>query len=161
MTDTPRAKEAPESTHPDAAAHTGLPIKVVLVVRAGLPINLTTNAAAVLAATIGARLALPPGPHAHDASGTGFPGIVTTPMPILVTDADELTELFHKARGDGRVQVAALTEVARQARSYERYLSDLARTPDAERDLVALCIAGPRNRVARLTKRLRLLGEDG
>ena len=129
--------------------------------RAGLPINLTTNAAAVLAATVGSRLALPLGPRAQDASGTSFAGIVTTPVPILVADADELTDLFDRAGADDRVLVAALTEVARRARTYESYLSDLAQTSDAQNDLVALCIAGPRNRVTKLTKHLRLLGADG
>lgn len=134
--------------------------RVVLVVRAGLPSNQSANAAAVLGATIGAAMDLPVGAAGKDGSGTRFRGIVTTPIPVLVTDRAGLTELFVKAGSDDSVHVACLTEVARQARSYETYLDDLAVTTDADDDIVALCIAGPRNRVTRLTKRLPLLGED-
>lgn len=134
--------------------------RVVLVMQAGLPNNLSTNAAAVLGATIGTAMDLPLGAAAKDGSGTRFRGIVTTPIPVLVADGAGLTELFRKANGDDTVQVACLTEVARKARSYETYLDDLAVTTDADEDIVALCIAGPRNRVTKLTKRLTLLGED-
>ena len=90
--------------------------KVVVVLRAGLPINLSTNAAAVLAATLGSRLSLSLGPDAADASGTCFPGIITTPIPILVADAAGLADLFGKANNDGSLEVAPMTEVARRAR---------------------------------------------
>ena len=136
-------------------------IKIVLVVRTNLPINLSANAATVLGATIGSRLALPFGPDATDASGTEFRGIVTTPIPVLVADAGGLTDLFGKANHDETLQVAALTDVARRARTYESYLEDLAQTPAAEKEIVALCVAGPRNRVTKLTKRLPLLGREG
>jgi hypothetical protein len=133
--------------------------RVVLVVRAGLAVNQSTNAAAVLGATIGAGLDLPLGAAAEDGSGTRFRGIVTTPIPVLVADGAGLTELFRKTNGDNTVQVACLTEAARKARSYESYLDDLAATTGADEDIVALCIAGPRNRVTKLTKRLALLGD--
>lgn len=134
--------------------------RVVLVVRAGLAVNQTTNAAAVLGATMGTGMDLPLGAAAKDGSGTRFRGIVTTPIPILVADGASLTGLFRKANGDDTVHVACLTEVARKARSYETYLDDLAVTTGADEDIVALCIAGPRNRVTKLTKRLALLGEE-
>jgi hypothetical protein len=132
--------------------------RVVLVVRTRLPTNLATNAAAVLAATVGAKLDLPVGPDAEDGSGTRFPGIVTTPIPVLVADPADLADLFRKASGDPALQVACLTEVARRARSYESYVEDLAAATEADADIVALSVAGPRGRVTKLTKRLPLLG---
>jgi len=53
-----------------------------------------------------------------------------------------------------------MTEVTRRARTYESFLEAITETCRAEVDLVALCIAGPRNRVTRLTKRLALLTGD-
>lgn len=135
--------------------------KVVLVIRHGTVVNRAVNAAAVLSATIGSRLALPLGAAASDASGTTFPGIITTPIPILAADAAELARLFTSASGESALHVSALTEVARSARTYEAYVSDLAQTSDASSDLVALGIAGPRNRVTKLTKKLPLLGAGG
>lgn len=136
------------------------PVKVVLVVRDGLAPNLAVNAAAVLGASIGTTHDLPRGETAVDASGTQFAGIVTTPVPVLTGSAEELAALFGKASAQEDTTVLALTEVARRARTYEAYLADLAAAEHAETDVVALVVAGPRNRVTKLTKRLPLLGAE-
>jgi hypothetical protein len=133
-------------------------VKVVLVVREGLAPNLAANAAVVLGASIGTARDLPLGPDAVDASGTAYDGIVTTPVPVLVASPDGLATLFRQAAAQDETTVQALTEVARQARTYEAYLSDLARTPAADSDIVALVVAGRRNQVTKITKRLPLLG---
>jgi hypothetical protein len=135
-------------------------IKVVLVVREGLAPNLTVNAAAVLGASVGTARDLPRGADAVDASGTTYAGIVTTPVPVLVTGTDELTLLFRTASAQQDTTVLALTEVARQARTYEAYLADLARAENTDTDIVALIVAGRRNQITKLTKRFPLLGAD-
>ncbi|WP_461154307.1 DUF2000 family protein [Saccharopolyspora tripterygii] len=71
-----------------------------------------------------------------------------------------LTKLFHQAGADESVRIACLTEVARRARAYDAYLHDLATTSRADTDIVALCIAGVRNRVTKSTERLPLHGAD-
>ncbi len=134
--------------------------KVVLVVRDGLAPNLAVNAAAVLGASIGTVYDLPLGNDAFDASGTEFAGIVTTPVPVLTGSAEEITALFRRASATADATVLTLTEVARRARTYEAYLADLAAAEQADTDIVALIVAGPRNRVTKLTKRLRLLGAE-
>lgn len=131
--------------------------KVVLVVRSGLPVNQAVNAATVLGASIGTTLSLPLGPAAVDASGTGYAGIVTTPVPILTADSEELTGLFRSGSASEDLTVLTLTETARRARTYAAYVSDLAGELDADTAIVGLIIAGPRNRVTRLTNRLPLL----
>ena len=133
-------------------------LKVVLVVRDGLPINQAVNAATVLGASVGTALSLPLGPDAFDASGNRYAGIVTTPVPILVATAEELTGLNRLAHRREGVTVLCLTETARRARTYDDYLADLADTPYADTDIVGLIAAGPRNQVTKLTKRLPLLG---
>lgn len=134
--------------------------KVVLVIREGLAPNLAVNAAAVLGASIGVVHDLPLGAGAVDASGTEFPGIVTTPVPVLTGSAEELAALFDKASSREDATVLALTEIARRARTYEAYLADLAASEHADADIVALMLAGPRNRISKLTKRLPLLGAE-
>jgi hypothetical protein len=147
----------PHATSSDASG--GSPrLKVVLVVRDGLPLNQAVNAAAVLGASVGTALSLPRGPDAVDASGTRYAGIVTTPVPILVATTEELTALHRLAQARDQVAVLCLTETARRARTYDAYLGDLAATPDADADIIGLVAAGARNQVTKLTKRLPLLG---
>lgn len=135
-------------------------VRVVLVVRDGLPTNIAVNAAAVLGASIGTARDLPRGPAAVDASETRYAGIVTTPVPVLVADSAALAELFGKASAQQDSTVLALTEVARRARTYQDYLSDLAQTSESDADIVALIVAGRRNQVTKITKRLSLLPAD-
>jgi hypothetical protein len=113
--------------------------------------------ATVLGASIGTTLSLPLGPGAVDACGTGYAGIVTTPVPILTADSEELTVLFRRSSAREDLTVLALTEAARRARTYEAYLNDLAAELNADTTIVGLIIAGPRNQVTRLTKKLPLL----
>ena len=134
------------------------PVRVVLVVREGLPPALAVNAGVVLGATVGSTLGLPLGAAGTDASGTAYPGIVTTPVPVLVADGPTLRGLFGEVARDEQLRVACLTDTARRARSYGEYLTTLAETPDADADITALVVAGPRNRVTKRTKRLPLLG---
>ncbi|GAA3551862.1 hypothetical protein GCM10022222_39320 [Amycolatopsis ultiminotia] len=133
-------------------------LKVVFVVREGLAANIAVNAAAVLGVSIGIAGELPLGSGAVDASGTRYAGIVTTPIPVLAAAAEDLRTLFQKASAQEDNRVLALTEVARRARTYDAYLADLARATDTDTDIVALVIAGRRNQVTKLTKRLPLLG---
>lgn len=152
MTTTPAT--SPASVVPDSASRE---LKVVLVVRAGLPTNQAVNAATVLGASVGTLLGLPLGPDAVDATGTRYRGIVTTPVPILTADPAELTRLYRLAGEREQLTSLCLTETARRARTYEAYLADLAATAEADSDLVGVLFAGPRNQVTKLTKRLPLL----
>ncbi|MFD2416992.1 DUF2000 domain-containing protein [Amycolatopsis pigmentata] len=152
MTAAPSPSPAPAVPHSASRE-----LKVVLVVRQDLPTSQAVNAATVLGASVGTALRLPLGPDAVDATGTRYSGIVTTPVPILATDSAELTRLYRLASEREQVTVLCLTETARRARTYEAYLGDLAATPESDTDIVGLVVAGPRNQVTKLTKKLPLL----
>ncbi|MEU4450422.1 DUF2000 domain-containing protein [Nocardioides sp. NPDC023903] len=134
--------------------------RVVLVVREDLPVGQAVNAGTVLGASVGSLLELPLGAGGADASGTSYGGIVTTPVPVLAAGEKELTRLFRAANIDERLVALSLTETARRARTYEVYLASLADTDEADLDIAALIVAGPRNRVTRATKHLPLFGAD-
>ena len=134
--------------------------RVVLVVREDLPVGQAVNAGTVLGASVGSLLDLPLGADGADASGTSYGGIVTTPVPVLAAGEKELTRLFRAANTDERLVALSLTETARLARTYEAYLTTLAETHEADLDIAALIVAGPRNRVTRATKHLSLFGVD-
>lgn len=141
-----------QPTHPSKP-----PLRVVLTVRTGLSLVRAVNSATVLGASVGAAARLPIGAPGNDASGTEYPGIVTTPVPILHAPAEILKSLFRAANTHNELTVLCLTETARRARTYEDYLTALAETDAADDDILGLVIAGPRNRVTKLTKRLALL----
>lgn len=138
-----------------------LPTKLVLVIRAGLPAAWAVNAAAVLALSMGGRLPDPPTADSKDASGELHAGLNPHPVPVLSATPAQLRDLHRKAHARDNLITAGFTEVARQARDYEDYLTALAATPAEDIDYVAVAVFGPRNRVTALTKRLALYAPGG
>lgn len=132
--------------------------KIVMVVRDGLSPHVATNAAAVLGLALGGRLPHLLGADGKDAAGGVHAGFNTHPVPVVTAAAAQLAELHDKARERDDIVVVGFTEVARRARDYAAYLDDLASTPSAELEYVAVALFGPRNRITSLTKRFPLLG---
>lgn len=90
-------------------------------------------------------------------------GLTWTASDLLRQDLDTLVPaatggLLSPETVTGRTirTVLCLTETARRARTYEAYLADLAATTESDADLVGTIVAGPRNQVTKLTKRLPL-----
>ncbi|MGS2619642.1 mycothiol transferase [Micromonospora sp. LZ34] len=137
-----------------------LATKLVIVIRDDLPAAWAANAAAVLALSLGGRLPHPPAADAKDGSGELHAGLNPHPVPILSATADQLRDLHRIARADGDLITVGFNEVARQARTYDGYVTALAATPADEIDYVAVAAYGPRNRISALTKRLPLYAAE-
>lgn len=135
-----------------------LETKIVVVLAEGLSAAEAANAAAVLALSAGL------GDGSLGAEGIGADGlsygrIDQHPIPVLEADQAMLAELHHgSVHGDSPLHVVAFTEVARRARDYQTYLDDLLAAEASANPYVGLLVRGPRNRVTRATKRLRLFG---
>lgn len=137
-----------------------LETKIVMVVSDRLAAHVATNAAAVLGLSLGGRLPHLLGADGKDAAAGLHAGLNTHPVPVVTAPAEQLSDLHDKARARDDLVAIGFTEVARRARDYASYLDDLATTPAAELEYVAVALFGPRNRVTALTKRFPLLGED-
>ncbi|MGW2475131.1 DUF2000 domain-containing protein [Streptomyces sp. NPDC001665] len=132
--------------------------KVALVLRDDLSPAHAANAAAVLALSLGGRIPDSLGRDGVDASGGIHAGLNAHPVPVLTAPADELRVLIGRVGAADGVQVVTLNETARRSRDYEDYLTELKDTPADALDHLAVIIHGPRNKVSRLTRHLRLLG---
>lgn len=135
-----------------------LQTKIVLVLAEDLGAAEAANAAAVLALSAGVGDGTL-GAEGIGADGLSYGRIDRHPIPILEADQAVLAEVHHgSVREDSGLQVIAFTEVARRARDYQSYLDDLLVADASTNPYVGLLVRGPRNRVTRATKRLRLFG---
>lgn len=147
---------APEEI--DTAAPTrSARLKWVVVVQQDLPAGRAVNAAACVAAAIGASVQGLLGPDAVDAEGSAHPGLPWAGCSVLTAPAEQLTVIRAKAAGSDGVLVVDMPEAAQLTRVYDEYLEAVAATaPDALAPL-AVALVGPRNRVDRIVGRLPLL----
>ncbi|MEV5502990.1 Glu/Leu/Phe/Val dehydrogenase dimerization domain-containing protein [Nonomuraea fuscirosea] len=88
--------------------------------------------------------------------GGGKSVVVLGDAPLTPPVRENLVlDQSHRLAGEReQLTVLCLTETLRRARTYDAYLTDLAATTESDADLVGVIVAGPRNQVTKLTKRL-------
>lgn len=147
---------APEEI--DTAAPTrSARLKWVVVVQQDLPAGRAVNAAACVAAAIGARVQGLLGPDAVDADGSAHPGLPWAGCSVLTAPPEQLAAIRAKAAGSDGVLVVDMPEAAQLTRVYDEYLEAVAATASEALAPLAVALVGPRNRVDRIVGRLPLL----
>src|SRR5579875_134651 len=131
-------------------------LKWVVIVDRSLPAGSAVNAAICVAASTSPDIPGLLGPGGRDASGTWHRGLPWAGCSVLGAEPAELLALRQRALAQG-FHVTAMPAAAQATRVYDDYLAALARTDADDLQLLALSVVGPRNRVAKLVKRLELL----
>jgi len=132
-------------------------LKWVIVVDPAIPAGRMANAVACIAAGMGEAVANLIGPAALDAAGQPHPGLPWAGCTILAADPVTLAEIRARAVAADGFYVADMPEIAQTVRVYDDYVAQLAETKPEDLAVYAVGIIGPRNRVAKLVKRLELL----
>ncbi|MET0353555.1 MAG: DUF2000 domain-containing protein [Plantibacter flavus] len=147
---------APEEI--DTAAPTrSARLKWVVVVQQDLPAGRAVNAAACVAAAIGAGVQGLLGPDAVDADGSAHPGLPWAGCSVLSAPAAQLAAIRAKAAGSDGVLVVDMPEAGQLTRVYDEYLEVVGDTVSDALNPLAVALVGPRNRVDRIVGRLPLL----
>jgi hypothetical protein len=131
-------------------------LKWVVVVDRSLPPGQAVNAAVCVSAAAAPAVPGLLGPGGSDGSGGWHEGLPWAGSTILAATPDELAELRQKAMAQ-QLFVTDMPGVAQATRVYDDYLHQLSETHVEKLALLAVSIIGPRNRVAKLVRRLELL----
>jgi hypothetical protein len=132
-----------------------LAVKWAIVIDRDLPRGLQANAAACLAASVGASVPAIVGSGGADAAGLAHSGLPWTGCAVLGAPAAILRRIRNDAAVEPGLVVADMANIAQRADVYDEYLAELARTE--EPSYYAVSLFGPRALVERLTGRLPLL----
>ncbi|GAA3601389.1 hypothetical protein GCM10022419_102040 [Nonomuraea rosea] len=132
-----------------------LAVKWAIVIDRDLPRGLQANAAACLAASVGASVPAIVGSGGADAAGRTHSGLPWTGCAVLGAPAAILQRIRNDAAAEPGLVVADMANIAQRADVYDEYLAELARTE--EPSYYAVSLFGPRALVERLTGRLPLL----
>jgi hypothetical protein len=124
------------------------PERCVIVVDEALPPGKASNAAAVVAFTLGQRHSRLVGAPLQERDGTAHPGLIPIGITVLKATADQLSELRQKSLPhcdvvDFPVQGQATTD-------YTAFLNAVLTHSGESLQYVAVGLLGPRNRVGKL-----------
>lgn len=130
--------------------------RCTLIVDQDLPPGLAMNAASVVGVSFGRALENLVGPALSSQDGLIFPGVITAPLPVLLTSGTHLRELHQRCAADDTLVVLPFSALAQSCRSYEEYEARLRDANSSAIELVALGLAGPKKAITRLTGNLKL-----
>ncbi|MEJ5945617.1 DUF2000 domain-containing protein [Pseudokineococcus basanitobsidens] len=145
--------ETPAETTP---AGTSGPERCVVVVDRDLPPGLATNAAAVLALSVGARYPDLPGDDLVDADAGVHPGLIPMGLPVLAAPAATLAGLRAAALARD-LFVVSFPTAGQQTTDYADFTQTVAATHPDDLTYLGLALCGAAKPVRRLTGGLPLL----
>jgi hypothetical protein len=128
--------------------------RCVMVLDEQLEPGLAANAAAVMAMTLGTKVAAMIGEDFEDASGTTYPGLFREGLPVLKAPAGALRELRAKA-AEARVGVIGMPADGQRTTDYDAFRAMVAQT--AAPAYLGLALYGPAKTVRGLTGAFPLL----
>jgi hypothetical protein len=131
--------------------------KCAIVVSDELPTGLAVNAASVLSLTMGHRIEGLVGVDVKDADGVTHPGVIHTPLPILVAPRARVDAIAQTAAAQDGLFSAGFSSLAQSCRTYEEYIDKMAATPTADLATVGVGLYGPRKQINKLVGALPLL----
>ena len=131
--------------------------KWAIVVDTAVPAGRMVNAVACVAATTGALVDGLIADGGPDAAGHTHPGLPWAGCAILGGDSSEIAAVRARAAASADVLLVDMPEAAQAHRIYDHYLAELARTDPEKLAVCAFSVIGPRNRVDKIVKKLKLL----
>ena len=130
--------------------------KNAVIVSSDLPPGLAVNAASVLSVTLGDRIAELVGSDVKDADGVVHPGVIYSPLPVLISDMPGIGRIIQVASADDDMFCATFSSLAQSCKTYDEYIQRMSETPTADLRAVAVAIVGPRKKVNKLVGSLPL-----
>jgi hypothetical protein len=130
--------------------------RCVIVLDRSLPIGQATNAAAVIAVTIGQRHPVLVGEQLVDASGFTHPGLIPIGIAVLAASREDLRDLRHKAIEAG-CDVVDLPAAGQQTTNYQAFREMVAVVEARDLEYVGIALIGGKKQISKIVGRLALL----
>jgi hypothetical protein len=135
----------------DASQH-----RCTIVIDNNLPAGLSINAASVIGISFGRTVENLVGPDMQSVDGINYPGVIYSPLPVLLAAGEYLHTLQNAAQQDADIYAMPFSALAQSCRSYEEYGERIATVTSPHIELVAIGLIGPRKKIIKLTGNLAL-----
>lgn len=133
--------------------------KCVIIVDEDLPLGIIANTAAILGITLGKSKPEAVGPDVTDQTAKKHLGIITFPVPVLKSTAENIKDLREKLYQTEfqELLVVDFSDLAQGCKTYEDFKQKMMQTPESALRYFGLAICGPKKKVSKLTGNLPLL----
>ncbi|MGV2879296.1 DUF2000 domain-containing protein [Pantoea vagans] len=129
--------------------------RCVMILNAALPPGKATNAAAVIALTLGQRHPTLVGDALEDAENYPSPGLITTGIPVLAASSQELDALREQCE-QAEYDLVLFPEAGQSTTDYQALGDVLRQQPRQQWRLLGLAIVGDKKALRKLTAKLPL-----
>lgn len=129
--------------------------RCVMILNADLPPGKATNAAAVMALTLGQRHPTMVGEALEDANARRYPGLIPVGIPVLAASIEQLNSLQMKC-DELNCDVVLFPEEGQTTTDYQMFSEAMRLIPGAEWRLLGLAIVGDKKVLRKLTAKLNL-----
>jgi len=129
--------------------------RCVMILNAALPPGKATNAAAVIALTLGQRHPTLVGDALEDAEKYPSPGLITTGIPVLAASGQELDALREQCE-QAEYDLVLFPEAGQSTTDYQALGDVLRQQPRQQWRLLGLAIVGDKKALRKLTAKLAL-----
>ncbi|MDH2068598.1 DUF2000 domain-containing protein [Pantoea sp. GD03673] len=131
--------------------------RCVMILNAALPPGKATNAAAVMALTLGQRHPELVGDALTDAERRPSPGLITTGIPVLAATDEQLSVLRERCE-QGEYDLVLFPEAGQSTTDYLALGAVLRQQPRQQWRLLGLAVVGDKKSLRKLTAKLALFG---
>lgn len=133
--------------------------KCVIIVDEDLPLGIIANTAVILGITLGKSKPEAVGPDVTDQTAKKHLGIITFPVPVLKSTAENIKDLRGKLYQTEfqELLVVDFSDLAQGCKTYEDFTQKMTQTPESTLRYFGLAICGPKKKVSKLTGNLPLL----
>lgn len=129
--------------------------RCVMILNAALPPGKATNAAAVIALTLGQRHPTLVGDALEDAEKYPSPGLITTGIPVLAATDEQLSALQEQCE-QAELDLVLFPEEGQSTTDYQALSVVLRQQPRQQWRLLGLAIVGDKKVLRKLTAKLVL-----
>lgn len=129
--------------------------RCVMILNATLPPGKATNAAAVMALTLGQRHPALVGDNLEDAESHPFPGLITTGIPVLSATDEQLSALREQCE-QAELDLVLFPEEGQSTTDYQALSAVLRQQPRKQWRLLGIAIVGDKKTLRKLTTKLAL-----
>jgi len=130
--------------------------KCTIVIDKDLPSGLAINASSVIGISFGKCIENLVGPDLKSKDNTNYPGVISSPLPVLLGQKSYILELQSIAETNKEIFVIPFSSLAQSCRSYDEYGTKLSMEEQKNIELAAIGLVGPKKVITKLTGNLPL-----
>ncbi len=130
--------------------------RCTIIIDKDLPVGLAMNAASVIGISFGRTVENLVGSDMKSLDDVNYPGVIYSPLPILLASGEYLREIQANAESDDDIYVMPFSALAQSCKTYEEYGEKISSVKSDNIELVAIGIIGPKKKVTKMTGNLPL-----